>query len=271
MSILTEELPKRLPISMLVSVALHGAVIAGLLFASFHQTLNAPSPESAINVSLVAPEVQPMAAKNQPQPVTTPAETPPPPTPEPAATPEVSTPKEPVVNKPVAVEKPSPRPVVKPPRHEVKKAEPKPQPKVPPKPRPEKARPLEKPHTDNQPAAAAVQTKEATQTRAQTAPARADTHQQSLSQGKPQALSLMRPAYPARALAFHLEGRVTVQFDVDSDGRVVNGRIIDAEPKNIFDREVRQAMKRWRFQSGKPTTGMTMNVLFKIDGSSSVE
>lgn len=63
MSILTEELPKRLPISMLVSVALHGAVIAGLLFASFHQTLNAPSPESAINVSLVAPEVQPMAAK----------------------------------------------------------------------------------------------------------------------------------------------------------------------------------------------------------------
>ena len=270
MSILTEEFPKRLPLSMLVSVALHGAVIAGLLFASFHQTLNVPSPESAINVSMVAPEVQPMAAKSQPQPVTTPAETPQP-APEPVATPKVSAPPEPVVNKPVAVEKPVTRPVVKTPRHEVKKVEPKPQPKIQPKPRPEKVRPAEKPRTDNQAAAATSQNKEANQTRPQTAPTRADTQQQSLSQGKPQAVSLMRPAYPARALAFHLEGRVKVQFDVDSDGRVVNGRIIDAEPKNIFDRDVRQAMKRWRFQSGKPTTGMTMNVLFKIDGSSSIE
>lgn len=265
MSTVTEEFPKRLPLSMLVSVALHGAVIAGILFASFHQSVNVPTPEAAINVTMVAPEVQPEAAKSESQPVT--PEPPAQPTPQPAVTAPAPRPETPV-EKPVPVEKPTPKPVVKPPRHEVKKRQPETPPK---KVVAKKTPPLDKPRTENSSHLLSSKATDANQTRPQTAPKSANTQQQSVSQGKPQALSISRPAYPARALAFHLEGRVRVKFDVDSDGRVVNAQIIEAQPKNMFEREVRQAMKRWRYQSGKPATGLTMNIVFKIDGSSSVE
>ena len=261
MSTLTEQFPKRFSLSMVVSVALHGAVVAGLLFASFNQVLNVPTPQSAISVSMVAPEVQPEAAKSQPepvQPVTPPTPQPVQPQPEPQPAPA----PEPPLDKPVPIAKPEPKPEVKK-RHEVKKKAVKPKPVI---------KPVEKPVTENKPALTAQQKNNpADQTKAQTAPQTSRNDQQSISQGKPQAVSITSPAYPARALAFHLEGRVKVQFDVDSDGRVVNERIIEAQPKNMFDREVKQAMRRWRYQSGKPGTGLTMTILFKIDGSSSVQ
>lgn len=265
MSTLTEQFPKRFSLSMVVSVALHGAVVAGLLFASFNQVLNVPTPQSAISVSMVAPEVQPEAAKSQPepvQPVTPPTPQPVQPQPEPQPAPA----PEPPQDKPVPIAKPEPKPKPKPEvkkRHEVKKKAVKPKPVI---------KPVEKPVTENKPTLTAQQKNNpADQTKAQTAPQTSRNDQQSISQGKPQAVSITSPAYPARALAFHLEGRVKVQFDVDSDGRVVNERIIEAQPKNMFDREVKQAMRRWRYQSGKPGTGLTMTILFKIDGSSSVQ
>ena len=260
MSTLTEDFPKRLPLSMLVSVALHGAVIAGLLFASFHQTMNVPPAQAVIDVSMVAPEVQPEAAKSQPQPEhqpekpVEPAEVPPQPAPEPP------------VDKPVPIEKPrpvvKPKPVVRKP-HEVKKPIVKPHHEV---------KPVREPVKEAKPTPSAVQNdNNALQTKAQTAPETSKSNQQSISDGKPQPQNITLPAYPARALAFHLEGRVQVQFDVDNDGRVVNARIIDSQPKMMFDREVRIAMTRWRYKSGSPGTGLKMTIVFKLDGSSSVE
>lgn len=264
MSTLTEDFPKRLPLSMLVSVALHGAVIAGLLFASFHQVINLPPPQAVIDVSMVAPEVQPEAAKAQPQPEPQP-ETPAEPVPEPPQ-PAPEPRPEPQVDKPVPVEKPKPmvkpKPVVRKP-HEVKKPVVKPHHEV---------KPVREPVKETKPAPSAAQNQNnALQTKAQTAPQKSDSNQHSISDGKPQPQNISLPAYPARALAFHLEGRVQVQFDVDNDGRVVNARIIDSQPKMMFDREVRMAMMRWRYKSGNPGTGLKMTILFKLDGSSSVQ
>lgn len=107
MSSLTEELPKRGSIATIVSIALLGAVIAGLLYASINRDFQLPPPQQAINVSLVAPEVQPeLAAKSAPatpQPISTP---------EPTPTPQVEQP--PVEQKvDIPVEKPKPKPVKK--------------------------------------------------------------------------------------------------------------------------------------------------------------
>lgn len=258
MSSLTEELPKRGSIATIVSIALHGAVIAGLLYASMNRDFQLPPPQQAINVSLVAPEVQPeLAAKSAPatsQPISTP---------EPTPTPQVEQP--PVEQKvDIPVEKPKPKPVKKvvhkPVQHE--------------KPKPVVHKPVEKPVEHKAPPAQDNpfnQQNTQPQTRAQTAPQKSTDQQKSVSEGKPQRLATVNPAYPARALALHVEGRVRVKFDVDASGAVDNIEIVSAEPRGMFDREVRNAIRRWRYAPGHPAQGQSYNIIFRIDGSSSIE
>ncbi|WP_312240557.1 TonB system transport protein TonB [Pantoea sp.] len=253
MTTLTTSFPKRAPVSVLLSVVLHGSAIAGLLYASFHQVLEVPKASQPISVTMVSPEIQP-----QPAPAVQP-----PPEPEPVAEP---TP-EPV---------PEPQPVPEPPKPEpvpIPKPEPKPRPK--PKPKPEKkhiqpkreVKPRQEPRQEANPFkndAPVAQTKPATAPNPSLAPSK------TVSDG-PKAMSVSKPSYPARAFALRVEGRVRVQFDVDSTGRVENIRILSAEPRNMFEREVKQAMKKWRYQSGRPGQNLTMNIVFRIKGGTSIE
>ncbi|MBK4783211.1 MAG: energy transducer TonB [Pantoea sp. Pent] len=203
MTTLTTPFPTRTPVSVILSVLLHGSVIAGILYASFHQTIEVPKASQPISISMVAPEVQP---------------------------------------KP----EPKPKPKVE------KKAEPKPRQQV---------KPQENPFKQDAPAA---------QTRPSTAPKSNLAPTQTVSDG-PKAMSVSKPAYPARAFALRVEGRVRVKFDVDSDGRVDNVEILSAEPRNMFEREVKQAMKKWLYQPGRPGKGLTMNIVFRINGGANIE
>ena len=244
MTSMTLELPRRFPWPTLLSVGIHGAVVAGLLYTSVHQVIESPAPSQPISVTMVAPAdlepPQPQVVQPPPQPVAEPE-------PEPEPIPEP--PKE----APVVIHKPEPKPKPKP--KPVKKVE---QPKRDAKPvEPRQASPFEN-NAPVQPVPTPA---------AKSAPA---APVQTVNTG-PRAISRGEPQYPARAFALRMDGNVRVKFDVDADGRVNNVEILSAQPANMFEREVKLAMKKWRYESGRPGQGITVNIKFRISGGASVD
>jgi len=255
MTTFTTHFPARTPVSLLLSVVLHGSVIAGILYTSLHYSVKSPDAPQPIAITMVAPQIQPEPA---------PAVVTPEPEPEPQPDPQIA--PEPPKAEPVAIPKPEPKPKPKP------KAEPKPKPKAEPKPKP---RPVKKVEPERRPPTTAQENpfkpdKPATQTQPATAPKNTPATTTSAAAG-PEALNISKPAYPARAAALRIEGKVRLKFDVNSAGRVENVTILSAEPRNMFERSVKDQAKKWRYQSGQPGKGVTMTIVFRINGGANIE
>lgn len=60
-------------------------------------------------------------------------------------------------------------------------------------------------------------------------------------------LNDVRPEYPYRARQQGIEGHIKLAFTINPQGRVENIRVLEASPRNVFDREARRAAARWRF------------------------
>jgi TonB family protein len=56
------------------------------------------------------------------------------------------------------------------------------------------------------------------------------------------------PVYPQRALSQGIEGRVTLEFTVDSDGSVVDPKVRTAEPAGLFEDAALDAIKQFRYR-----------------------
>lgn len=234
---MTLDLPRRFPWPTLLSVGIHGGVVAALLYTSVHQVIERPSPSQPIEISMVAPtDLEPPQAA---QPVVEPVV-------EPEPEPEVM--PEPPKEAPVVIHKPKPKPQPKPkpekkveqPKRDVKPAETR------------LASPFE--NTNTAPARTAPSASSATAKPTMTAPT------------GPRAVSRGEPTYPPRAQALRIEGNVRVKFDVTSEGRVDNVQILSAQPANMFEREVKNALRKWRYEPGKPGTGLTMTIQFRLKG-----
>lgn len=57
----------------------------------------------------------------------------------------------------------------------------------------------------------------------------------------------INPDYPQRALSRGIEGWVQVQFTITAAGTVKDAKVVDAEPKNIFNDAALKAIARWRY------------------------
>ncbi len=244
MTAMTLDLPRRFPWPTLLSVGIHGAVVAALLYTSVHQVIELPAPAQPIAVTMVTPaELEPpQVVQPPPEPVAEPE-----PEPEPEPIPEP--PKE----APVVIEKPKPKPKPKPEKKVEKRVE---QPKR--EVRPVETRPTA-PLTNTAPSRPLTNTAPASSKPVASVPA------------GPKALARSQPQYPARAQALRIEGRVRVKFDVTADGRVENVQILSAQPSNMFEREVKTAMRKWRYEAGKPGSGLVVNIVFRLNGGASVD
>lgn len=57
------------------------------------------------------------------------------------------------------------------------------------------------------------------------------------------------PRYPMRAARRRIEGWVKVEFTIAEDGTVKDPVVIDAKPRNVFDRAALTAIKQWKFKA----------------------
>ena len=57
----------------------------------------------------------------------------------------------------------------------------------------------------------------------------------------------VKPDYPQRALRRNIEGWVVVQFTITPAGTVKDAKVVDAEPKGLFEEAALKAIARWRY------------------------
>ncbi|TMP32315.1 energy transducer TonB [Pseudoalteromonas rubra] len=81
----------------------------------------------------------------------------------------------------------------------------------------------------------------------------------------------IEPKYPPQAARDGKEGWVQLRFTINELGGVDDIEIIDAEPKRIFNREAKRALRKWKYRpkivDGKPQKqpGITVQLDFKLN------
>jgi periplasmic protein TonB len=57
----------------------------------------------------------------------------------------------------------------------------------------------------------------------------------------------INPEYPARARSRGVEGWVQIEFTITPAGTVKDPKVVDAEPKGLFERAALEAISRWKY------------------------
>ncbi|GAA6171416.1 energy transducer TonB [Colwellia sp. KU-HH00111] len=59
----------------------------------------------------------------------------------------------------------------------------------------------------------------------------------------------VNPKYPINALREGIQGWVTLAFDISEIGQVINVKVLDSQPKRIFDKAAKQALRKWKYRA----------------------
>jgi protein TonB len=72
---------------------------------------------------------------------------------------------------------------------------------------------------------------------------------QGLNNNEARPIVRVNPKYPMNAMRKGTEGWVKLAFDIDKVGKVVNVSIVDSQPKRIFDKAAKLALRKWKYQA----------------------
>ena len=81
----------------------------------------------------------------------------------------------------------------------------------------------------------------------------------------------IEPRYPTNMAASGQEGFVLLEYSIKADGSVTDVKVIDAQPKKVFNREAKRALSKWRYrpklEQGKAVAqqGLTIKLEFKLE------
>lgn len=78
-------------------------------------------------------------------------------------------------------------------------------------------------------------------------------------------LSTARPQIPREAYESGIEGWVEVVFYVTKEGRVTNIRIVDAEPKGVFEAAMVESVRNWIYPASGGAREVQQRFEFKLD------
>lgn len=84
----------------------------------------------------------------------------------------------------------------------------------------------------------------------------------------------IEPKYPIQAARDGKEGWVRLSFSINKIGGVEDVKVTEAQPKRVFDKEAKRALKKWKYKpkvvDGKPQrqVGLTVQLDFKMNGGS---
>ena len=59
----------------------------------------------------------------------------------------------------------------------------------------------------------------------------------------------VNPKYPMDALRNGVQGWVKLAFDISEIGQVINVKVVDSEPKRVFDKAAKQALRKWKYRA----------------------
>lgn len=82
------------------------------------------------------------------------------------------------------------------------------------------------------------------------------------------------PKYPLNAIRNGIEGWVMLAFTINSIGEVENVSVVNSQPKRVFDKAARQALKKWKYRAKKVNgkaveqRNLTVQLDFKMGQSS---
>lgn len=71
--------------------------------------------------------------------------------------------------------------------------------------------------------------------------------------------------YPFRAGELRVSGDVSVLYDINEEGRTRNIRVINAEPKNYFEKAIKQDVSKWQFATHNPRKDVRLDVSYRLD------